>query len=335
MKFSQALSTLQPGALAIPTGANGKLTFKLDLLAPANGFDHSNAHDAMGDVEATLHICRLLRDCAGEHWSNVLRFSQRAAALAFMDEETAFIVTECYFGLPYQFALTKIGLDADNPKTVLAFDLEADPAELAQLDDESLVKRLGRKIKPLRRIRTNASPILHEVGAFPSFHGLSPEELIARAERIRADPDLCARIAKAAERDGMEPSEHVESQIYDAFIGEADKERMLQFHAGDWSARAILVETFEDARLTELGRRLVFHHQPSALAADTREAMDSFFARRMTGHGYPEAPWTTLASSDAEALGLLKTCCDEDAAIVEALRAYIASQVERCGPHLT
>ena len=31
-------------------------------MAPANGFDHSDAHDALADVEATIFILSLIRE---------------------------------------------------------------------------------------------------------------------------------------------------------------------------------------------------------------------------------------------------------------------------------
>jgi exodeoxyribonuclease-1 len=332
MKFCQALSALQPGALVLPTGPNGQLSFKLDLLAPANGFNHVNAHDALNDVEATVHICRLLRECAEEHWSEALRFSQKAAAASFIEEEPGFIITECYFGRPYQYALAKIGQDAGNPGTVLAYDLEVDPAELRLLDDDSLIRRLGRKIKPVRRVRTNASPIMHELTSLSSFHGHSADELLDRAEAVRSDEDLRARLCKAAEREALPASEHVEQLIYSGFASDEDKERMREFHAKDWSRRAIIVESFADKRLTELGRRLVFHHAPGALPSGTRSSIESTLARRMMGYGHPAPPWTTLTSADADALALLSSCCDAEAAIVHAVRAHLAREIDRCAP---
>ncbi|TFI58627.1 exodeoxyribonuclease I [Sphingomonas parva] len=332
MKFCQALSALQPGTIVIPPGARGQESFRLDLVAPANGFDHRNAHDALGDVEATVYLCRLLRDCAADHWSEALRFSQKAAALSYIEEEPAFIITECYFGRPYQFALTKIGQDPANSSSVLAYDLEVDPDELRRLDDVSLVSRLARKIKPVRRVRANASPIMHDVVAFSSFHGFSPDELLDRAEEIRSDEELCERLCRAAQREALEPSGHVEQLIYSGFWGDADKERMREFHARDWTGRAAVVETFEDLRLAELGRRLVFHHAPTALPARARSSIESDLARRMIGHGYAEPPWTTLAKADADAIALLSSCCAEEAAIVHAVRAHIAREMQRCLP---
>lgn len=41
-----------PDLLVWPTDDTGRRSFKLDRLAPANGFNAHNAHDALGDVEA-------------------------------------------------------------------------------------------------------------------------------------------------------------------------------------------------------------------------------------------------------------------------------------------
>ena len=49
-----------PGCLAWSTDDTDRRSFKLDRLAPANRFIAHNAHDALGDVEATIHIARLI-----------------------------------------------------------------------------------------------------------------------------------------------------------------------------------------------------------------------------------------------------------------------------------
>lgn len=46
----------------MPISAKGKPTLRLDTLAPANGFAHESAQDALADVEATIHMARLIRD---------------------------------------------------------------------------------------------------------------------------------------------------------------------------------------------------------------------------------------------------------------------------------
>ena len=56
-----------PGLLAWPQDDAGRQSFKLDRLAPANGFNGHNAHDALGDVEATIHIARRIAEIGRAH----------------------------------------------------------------------------------------------------------------------------------------------------------------------------------------------------------------------------------------------------------------------------
>src|SRR6185437_16734710 len=77
LRMIQAVARFAPNALTIPIDNCGKAIFKLDRLAPANGFDHGSAHDAISDVEATIHMCRIIAARVPEHWSNFVRFAQK------------------------------------------------------------------------------------------------------------------------------------------------------------------------------------------------------------------------------------------------------------------
>lgn len=329
MKIVQAASHLEPGCLNIPRGGSGRSVFKLDQLAPANGFNHANAHDAVADVEATIHIARLIRDRAPELWSGALRFSQKAAVGVFLEEEPAFVLTEHYFNKPYQFVLTKIGHEPDNEGVVYALDLTASLTELRSLSHPQLVSRLSRSPKLVRRIRTNSNPVLHAVDDVPGGARLSPEEAHRRAALVSDDAELVARLVRAfAEtRPDRGVSEHVEEQLYGAFIGRDDEARMAAFHAADWGHRLEIVESFEDQRLVELGRRLIFMHQPESLPRGVRAAHERFLARRLSGQGFGIVPWTTLSKADADAQELLVGCSDEERAIIEGVRAHIAERM--------
>ncbi len=81
LRIMQAINFFQRDILSVPTDANGRQTFKLDILAAANGFDYvatgTAAHDAIGDVEATIHMCRILAEQAKDYWSNFVRFARK------------------------------------------------------------------------------------------------------------------------------------------------------------------------------------------------------------------------------------------------------------------
>ena len=68
--------------------------------------------------------------------------------------------------------------------------------------------------------------------------------------------------------------------MYEGFPSRADKGRMQAFHGSTWPERAELVETFEDDRLRELGRRIVFLEQPEVLRPELRQGLQTWLHNR-------------------------------------------------------
>ena len=71
----------EPIGITIPTRPDGQLIFRLEQLAPANGYNHARAHDAMSDVQATIHLARLARlpQLGGREDANPLIFHNRTS----------------------------------------------------------------------------------------------------------------------------------------------------------------------------------------------------------------------------------------------------------------
>ena len=126
---SRAVSLLLP-RLIFPTDESGQKVFKLDSIAPANGFKHDQAHDAMGDVEATIFLCRQLIEKAPEIWSSFMRFSTKAAVVDYITEEPMFCMSDFYFGKPYSCIVTTIGQNQENKAEWYVYDLSVDPDSL-------------------------------------------------------------------------------------------------------------------------------------------------------------------------------------------------------------
>ena len=66
-----------PECIKTPTSEKGNAVFKFDQLAPMNGIEHSNAHDAIGDVWATINIAKLISKKAPSVWKASLMTTSR------------------------------------------------------------------------------------------------------------------------------------------------------------------------------------------------------------------------------------------------------------------
>ena len=327
LRMIQAVARFAPDALNIPVDVRGKQVFKLDRLAPANGFDHSAAHDAMADVEATIYMCRLIAEREPEHWSRFVRFAQKAAVTDFALEEDVFVLTDFYFARPYSWMVTAIGANPENGSEMFVLDLANDPDDLAALGDEDLAGVLAQNPKPLRGMRTNAGPIIMPYEDAPedmrdALPGL--DELRRRAARIKGDAALCERLitARLASREEREPSEHVEEQIYDGFASYGDNALMDQFHTLEWPQRVPLIGRLADGRLRALGQRLLYVEAPELMDNAAHHDYDAAIARRlMAADG--EMPWLTYPQALAEIEDMIAAADGDEAVLLAGHRDYL------------
>src|SRR3546814_13019708 len=88
-----AAAALSPACLSVPYGPQGRPVFRLEQLALANGVAHTQAHDAMADVIATLGLCRCVHERSSELWHRFVRFSKKATVGDFVDSEEGFFLT--------------------------------------------------------------------------------------------------------------------------------------------------------------------------------------------------------------------------------------------------
>ena len=333
MNLVQAAAALQPGCLEVPTGDNGKSVFKLDRLAPANGFDYSNAHDAMADVLATVHLARCVSERAPEVFSRFVRFAMKSSVAAFLEEEDAVLLTEYYFSRPYHFVVAPFGSDPDNPAKVYCLDLKHDLDWVASLPPDQLAVWVNRSPKPVRSIRTNAPPALAAIDevAEDIFGPLSPDLIAERARRLRDDPDLCDRIMDAvmASAVAYEDPAHVEEQLYSGgFVQPADQALIDRFHEVPWSDRPALVDQMQDPRLRYHGLRLMYEHDVHLLSGGDRREVEDHMWDRLLMEECPKGKWASLVSALAETEAMIEEGDLTAMEMLEGLRAHLLARIE-------
>ncbi len=339
MRAVQAATLHVPNAVAVPLGSNGQHTFKLDQVAPANGYTHESAHDALDDVRATIHLARLLAERAPGVWSAFMHFSKKAAVIDYLAEERIVALSDFYFGKPYSWHVTRIGENAAQSAEQYVFNLAIDPDELEMLSDSFLVSRLATQPKPVRSVRSNAAPILmpkDEASNTASTWRIGIEELERRAQRLRKDAVLCERLVAGfeASRPAREPPVHVEQKIYAGFFSPADHVRMETFHRSPWERRSDIVATLEDPRLRELGMRLIHAERPDVLEAGLRSQYQVVIAERLTGNN-ETVPWLTLPKAIEQVEDLLAVAGDSEREFLRSHQRYLLQRLEDALMYLT
>lgn len=99
---------------------------------------------------------------------------------------------------------------------------------------------------------------------------------------------------------------------------------MRKFHEVSWAERAQLAEAFEDDRLKELTRRLVYLEEPSALALTVRVKLEGWLYNRRNGREGVLAG-RTLDAALEEAEKLVAEIPTKQAGALEEIRCWLAT----------
>lgn len=329
LNIVRAAASLRPGLIAVPMTDGGKATFKLDRLAPANGFAHLNAHDALADVEATIHLCGIIRDGAPDIWDAFLRFSSKAAVQEFVRSEAVFVFFEFFGNRHTANLVTPIGGSVQQPNVVYCLDLSCDLDALRALSPEELSARLAGSPKPVRRLKVNGSPLLSTLSDAPGemLHGRTVAELKALAVNVLADQPFLDRLIAASEPPGgqFEPSPHVEQQLYqDGFWSNSDGRLMALFHESGWEERATIASALEDQRLRRLARRIIYFERPELLSENARTAMAEEIGRRRLGLSEPPGNWLTIPKAMTDLESLVGKLPEPERSKFDSFRDYLA-----------
>ncbi len=311
----------QPDLFDWPMDADGRVRFKLDRIAPLNGFAAHNAHDALGDVEATLHIARQIAQRAPALWTELLANRDKPHVQASLETFQPMALVERFGGgMPRATIGCFCGTSASNPNQAAFFDLDAaDPAAWLDAGDAELFDAVDGTPKLIRSFSINKSPALLSIPA-PSA------EQVRRAEMIANAPEFRARVGRALAarfpEDPAAPTPPVEKQIYGNFYSHADKALLAEFQRADWRRRQEIVSALSDVRLRQLGRRLVAFHAPEMLSSEEWALYNAWLRDRWAAPDAPDTEWMT-ADKALHALAEMRAEVGIDLAMVAEIEAYM------------
>ena len=299
----QTASHLYPNVLAYPLTERGKTGFKLDVLAPLNGFAHARAHDALADVEATIHIARIVAERLPSLWKTCVEAAPKAATVALLSAAEPFLIVEHFANGPSVWWGQRIDAEGARGTSGIVARLGTDWSALVPASYAQLGAALSVSPKPLRKIGLNKAPILFSTSAAKTEWGLAPTDLeIRQSQLFSGDAGFRERLVRIQEE--LEPARadavHLEQMIHAGFASRADETRMARFHQLDWAGRAGLVREFEDARFRQLAQRLVFEAAPEMLPPEDRERLRQAIAKRLWTDHEDKELWRSLPAARLE-----------------------------------
>lgn len=294
---------LRPEGIAWPKKPDGKPSFKLEDLARANGLVHEQAHDALSDVRATIALARLIRDkqprlfdfCLGLHKKDRVAAelglpATRESARPFLHVTGMFPPERGCLGVMWPLASHPV-----NKNELIAWDLSADPSELATLDADTLRLRLFSKAAdlpegmtrlPVKTVHLNKSPMV--VGNLKTLRpemaerwGVDMDQAMRHAAIARDLPDMNAIWAKVFHREPDSAPVDPEQDLYGGFVGNGDRRRLETLRTLSPQELALDRTGFDDERLGELVFRYRARLWPDTLSEADAERWQALRAARL------------------------------------------------------
>ena len=199
-----------PECIKTPTSEKGNAVFKLDQLAPMNGIEHSNAHDAIGDVWATINIAKLISKKAPSVWKASLMTTSRTEVNQIVESEKLFCFNEYFYGKARPFVVSLI---CKHPKYnwPQCFDLKNDPSDYVDLPVEALKEEMKKSPKIIRSVKDNKHPIIMNPNYsknFDTYKNIGCEKLKKRAEVIRNNEEFKKKVSRILLDEAQEKGRH-------------------------------------------------------------------------------------------------------------------------------
>ncbi len=295
----RAAHALRPEGIAWPTGVDGAASFRLEALTTANGIEHSGAHDALVDVQATLTLARLLRARQPRLFDYALTLRAKPKVEELLASRTPLIHVSSRFPatLGCLAPVLPVARHPLNKNEVIVFDLRQDPAALLDLDVETIRARLftrtqdlpeGAERIPLKGVHVNKAPFLAPMKtldqAAAERWSIDPAAVERHAAQLReAARDLEAKVqAVHAQRDGA-PETDPDLMLYGGgFFGPSDRREMDRARGLTPAELARGGLRFQDQRLAEMVLRMRARNWPETLTAAERAHWDAYRRRRLT-----------------------------------------------------
>ena len=333
MRAVLAATLHTPGAVTVPQDGKGGFQYKLELVAPANGYVPKRAHNALDDVRATIHMARVVSEKAPETWSAFMRFSSKAAIVDYLRDELVLAWSEVYFGRPWSRHVTWIGCNERYTAEQYMLVLDVDPDDLARMSAPELTNRLASNPKPVRVLRANAMPMLMPDDEAPKLAptwqiGLKclrePRWPPARKQGVTAT--VGGGIRNERDPDGK-PGSTWNRRCTTGLSAGKTRNAWSDSIGLPWKERIDLVSAFEDPRLRELGRRLIYNERPDVLDDGLRRQYDRAVAARILASD-GDAPWRTLPKALEQAEDQLRVAETSERKFIEEHRDYLRRRLE-------
>ncbi|WP_413111653.1 exodeoxyribonuclease I [Thaumasiovibrio sp. DFM-14] len=290
---------LRPEGIEWPIDEDtGLVSFKLERLSVANGIEHSNAHDAMADVIATIEMAKKVKQAQPKLFEYLYDLRNKKKVQSLLDPVNMAPIVHVSGMLGGQCGNTSwmvpMAWHPTNNNAMICINLAKDPTPLFELDADTLRQRLYTKQSALAEGELPVPVKLIHINKCPS---VAPAKTLTAndAERLGIDREYCLNNLKALRNapeirekllqlftDDSNKNAHSEkpldARLYDGFFSYNDKTALDIIRETSPEKLAFLTLNVEDERIKPLVFQYRARHFPHTLSEQEQQRW--YYARR-------------------------------------------------------
>ena len=308
-----------PECLKTPISEKGNAVFKLDQIASMNGISHDNAHDAMGDVLATMGMAKIIADKAPSVWKASLMTMSKQDVGNIVQKEKLFCVNEYFYGKARPFVVSFV---CNHPvyNWPQCFDLKNDPEDYFKMDMSTLKGAMKKSPKLLRSVKDNKHPIImnpNYATNFDTYKQIGISKLNERAEKIKQNEEFGKKVSAILQEEAQEKQDldsqldvQAEESIYSGgFPDDKTKMALKEFQKAEWKDRLVIADKMKDERYNYFAKRLMYEEAPDLMPKDLYHEIHRGIAKRILSTN--DEKWNTIPKAYNE-LDTLRFKYEED-----------------------
>jgi len=292
---------LRPEGIVWSYDENGKAGNRLEQLTSANNIPHSNAHDALADVNATIAVAQLAHAKQPKLFDYLLQMRSKKKIAELVLSNKPFLYTSGKYSGDY-LKTTIVKLLAPHPEreaAALVYDLRYDPTPFSKMSTKQLVaawKYDPDKSKarlPIKTLQFNRCPAVAPLSVLDADSrkriNIDPGQIKENEKLLSAINYWPAKILEALvvmdeiqDHKYASHSHNVDESLYDGFFSQGDSKLMLNVQGATAHQLMDLKPVFEDDRLNELFPLYRARNFPDTLTDTELESWNRYRLTKLT-----------------------------------------------------
>ena len=283
MRMARAL---RPEGIEWPNHVDGKPSFKLEDLTRINGIEHSDAHDALSDVHATISIAKLIKSKQPKlfyYLYNIRKKREVEKIINTNDKRPFFSVSGLLSSENmYGSVMLPLAKHPENKNAIICWNLMKDPSCLINNSIETLQENFFN-LHVSERSSDIFTPLIISLNKAPA---VTPIKLITSniAQKLALDMEICrVNMEKLIQSDISEKLRQIyqsqiaqstksaESALYSGFIPKEDIKTLESVRSASMEDFSNNSYIFNDNRMNELLFLYRGRNYPKSFSKDERK----------------------------------------------------------------